>query len=190
MFGWEFPPRVSGGLGTACEGMTRALVQMGHEIVFVLPGSERLETASHVRLVPSGTVDLPPDAPPADPALSIRAIDSPLRPYLNDTQYETLMQGGAFPRNSYLATPGGYGATLLAEVVRYGQAGGEIASRETFDAIHGHDWMSIPQGWRPDSGVAGPLSSISTPWRWTGAGSRATGRFSTWNVRGWRKPTL
>ena len=147
MFGWEFPPHVSGGLGTACEGMTRALAQMGHEIVFVLPGLERPETASHVCLVSSGTVELPSTAPTVDQGLSIRTIDSPLRPYLNDTQYQSLMNGrGAFPDNSYLATPGGYGETLLAEVIRYGQAGGEIAARETFDVIHGHDWMSVPAG--------------------------------------------
>jgi glycogen(starch) synthase len=34
MFGWEFPPFVSGGLGTACFGMTRALTDLGHEIRF------------------------------------------------------------------------------------------------------------------------------------------------------------
>lgn len=37
MFGWEFPPHISGGLGTACFGMTQALAKKGAEIVFVLP---------------------------------------------------------------------------------------------------------------------------------------------------------
>lgn len=37
MLGWEFPPHVAGGLGTACHGLTKALDQMGHEVVFVLP---------------------------------------------------------------------------------------------------------------------------------------------------------
>jgi len=37
MFGWEFPPHLSGGLGTACYGMTRALASRGTEIFFVLP---------------------------------------------------------------------------------------------------------------------------------------------------------
>jgi len=40
MFGWEFPPYVSGGLGTACFGMTRALADERIEILFVMPGSE------------------------------------------------------------------------------------------------------------------------------------------------------
>ena len=40
MFGWEFPPRMSGGLGTACFGMTKALAGLGHRITFVLPQAE------------------------------------------------------------------------------------------------------------------------------------------------------
>lgn len=37
MLGWEFPPHIAGGVGTACEGLTRALDRQGHEVVFVLP---------------------------------------------------------------------------------------------------------------------------------------------------------
>lgn len=37
MFGWEFPPYNSGGLGTACYGLTKALSKEGVEITFVLP---------------------------------------------------------------------------------------------------------------------------------------------------------
>lgn len=37
MFGWEFPPQISGGLGTACYGLTQALVQEGIDVLFVVP---------------------------------------------------------------------------------------------------------------------------------------------------------
>ncbi len=37
MFGWEFPPHNSGGLGTACFGLTRALTARQIEVLFVLP---------------------------------------------------------------------------------------------------------------------------------------------------------
>ncbi|MBY0307360.1 MAG: glycogen/starch synthase, partial [Phycisphaerales bacterium] len=37
MLGWEFPPYISGGLGTACEGLTRALDKQGHKVLFILP---------------------------------------------------------------------------------------------------------------------------------------------------------
>ena len=39
MFGWEFPPHISGGLGTACYGLTKGLSKKGVEITFVLPYS-------------------------------------------------------------------------------------------------------------------------------------------------------
>ena len=51
MLGWEFPPFISGGLGTACYGLTRALDARGHEITFVLPKPVDRSHASHVRLV-------------------------------------------------------------------------------------------------------------------------------------------
>ncbi|MBO6514893.1 MAG: glycogen/starch synthase, partial [Phycisphaerales bacterium] len=37
MLGWEFPPFIAGGLGTACEGLTKSMVAQGHEITFVFP---------------------------------------------------------------------------------------------------------------------------------------------------------
>ena len=37
MFGWEFPPFNSGGLGVACLGLTRALSGRGYEVLFVMP---------------------------------------------------------------------------------------------------------------------------------------------------------
>ncbi len=51
MLGWEFPPFISGGLGTACYGLTRALDAQGHEVTFVLPRPVDASHASHVRLV-------------------------------------------------------------------------------------------------------------------------------------------
>ena len=37
MLGWEFPPFISGGLGTACYGLTKAMGRLGIQISFVLP---------------------------------------------------------------------------------------------------------------------------------------------------------
>ncbi len=50
MLGWEFPPHISGGLGTACYGMTKALDQIGVEVCFVVPTSVPLDSSSHVNL--------------------------------------------------------------------------------------------------------------------------------------------
>jgi hypothetical protein len=51
MFGWEFPPHVSGGLGTACFGITKALVGLGHTIFFVIPKILGEAGQSHVELI-------------------------------------------------------------------------------------------------------------------------------------------
>ena len=37
MFGWEFPPHISGGLGTACHGLSQALLEENVSILFVVP---------------------------------------------------------------------------------------------------------------------------------------------------------
>lgn len=51
MLGWEFPPFITGGLGTACHGLTRALKHAGCDVTFVLPRAVDHAHASHVRLV-------------------------------------------------------------------------------------------------------------------------------------------
>ena len=51
MLGWEFPPFISGGLGTACYGLTRALDRLNVDVTFVLPKSVDAEYTGHVKLV-------------------------------------------------------------------------------------------------------------------------------------------
>lgn len=50
MLGWEFPPFISGGLGTACYGLTRGLNELGHHITFVLPQPVSSQYSTHVHL--------------------------------------------------------------------------------------------------------------------------------------------
>jgi len=57
MLGWEYPPHISGGLGTACEGLTRALAPLDLDIDFVVPALYGVEQAPHMRLA---SPDLPP----------------------------------------------------------------------------------------------------------------------------------
>lgn len=53
MLGWEYPPHISGGLGTACEGLTRALARHELDITFVVPALFGGERAPHMQLVDS-----------------------------------------------------------------------------------------------------------------------------------------
>lgn len=56
MLGWEFPPFITGGLGTACYGLTKALDRQNVDVTFVLPKTVPADSASHVRLVSPGAI--------------------------------------------------------------------------------------------------------------------------------------
>ncbi|MHC5023875.1 MAG: glycosyltransferase [Planctomycetota bacterium] len=64
MLGWEFPPFITGGLGTACHGLTRALDRRGASVIFVLPSAAAGQSATHVRLL---SPENPPDAEAVPP---------------------------------------------------------------------------------------------------------------------------
>ena len=130
MFGWEFPPFNSGGLGVACAGLSRALTQKGVEIIFVLPKQIRLSN-SPGRFVFAD--ELIPDI-----FKRKVAVNSLLTPYATPQSYRNA-------RAEY-AEYEPYGNDLFFEVRRYGRAGALIASRETFDIIHAHDWLSSVAG--------------------------------------------
>ena len=101
MLGWEFPPHISGGLGTACYGMTRGLDEVGVRVCFVLPTAVPPGAPSHVEL--RSPSDLPPAARaraaavtgPGDVLttrefqhLEIRRVDAVLVPYVTPAGYE------------------------------------------------------------------------------------------------------
>ncbi len=71
MLGWEYPPHISGGLGTACEGLTTALAERGIEIDFLVPKLYGQEDAPHMHLLgaasgePMSAIDESPLPAPA-----------------------------------------------------------------------------------------------------------------------------
>jgi glycogen synthase len=102
MLGWEFPPFISGGLGTACYGLTKALNQLGHEVIFVLPQVVQGTETTHVRLkTPSAAqmsiaeratnVQLGYQAyrDPDMEHVEIRAVPAGLSPYARPETYES-----------------------------------------------------------------------------------------------------
>lgn len=99
MLGWEFPPFIAGGLGTACYGLTKALDRLGHQVVFVLPKPVDRAHASHIRL-------LSPEA--------IRAMHwSPPTSGKNGAQAAAPLPG---PEPSQHPIPGVHAARLAASI--------------------------------------------------------------------------
>ncbi len=146
MFGWEFPPRMSGGLGTACYGMTAALAGLGHRITFVLPQDGEAGAAPFLDLVSASGVpvsdnDRDDGMETILRRLMLRPLPSLLHPYLDPGHYHTLYLS---ERKRFPETARVYGPDLIAEVLRYGRAGGVLARTLSFDVIHAHDWMTVP----------------------------------------------
>lgn len=156
MFGWEYPPFISGGLGTACYGITEGLSGQGVEVVFVVPRMKGKIEESPVRMIDGSTVRLSEnDSHAIMKNLRIKPIDAFLLPYMNEASYrEALKKATAnedernygHDKDVKSETWIHYGPDLYAEVFRYGKIARHIAKRESFDVIHVHDWMSIPAG--------------------------------------------
>lgn len=146
MFGWEFPPRMSGGLGTACYGLTEALTGLGHRITFVLPRDGEANAAPFLDLrsasdIPVSDADRDLGTETLLRPLTFRSFPSLLRPYLHPRHYHTLYLS---ERRRAPETATVYGPDLIAEVLRYSRAGGILARTLSFDMIHAHDWMTVP----------------------------------------------
>ena len=58
MFGWEFPPHISGGLGTACYGMVRGLANNDVDVLFVMPSASGDEDGRVARIINASDVEL------------------------------------------------------------------------------------------------------------------------------------
>ncbi len=62
MLGWEYPPHISGGLGTACEGLTTALAKRGIQIDFLVPRLFGKEDAPHMHLLGADSAEASAEA--------------------------------------------------------------------------------------------------------------------------------
>ncbi|MEP6801095.1 MAG: glycosyltransferase family 4 protein [Acidobacteriota bacterium] len=156
MFGWEFPPHVTGGLGVASAGLVGGLLEMGTEVVLVLPHHPFPADHPLLSIVDSGATVGSEDKPHRENfLLRLRRIPSLLRPYLTEAAYqETLMAA----RETGSTFRGHYGPDLAAEVLRYAEAAGRIARRERFDVIHAHDWLTYLAGMEARRASGKPLA--------------------------------
>lgn len=157
MLGWEFPPFISGGLGTACYGLTKAMSQLGVQVTFVLPKLVSSEFTTHVKLLtPQACLSGNELAMTGLENVCFRAIPSSLQAYTNPLSYHDRM-AASLQEKSLLSgkleelmfgSQGDlqYGSDMYTEVHRYAAVAAELAKRESFDIIHAHDWMTYPAG--------------------------------------------
>jgi glycosyltransferase involved in cell wall biosynthesis len=158
MFGWEFPPHITGGLGTACYGLTKGLSAIeGCEVIFVVPKVWGDEESNSFRLVGANRVPvrkkmvtLEENSQP----LEFLEVDSPLIPYSGNEMFWKL-KAGRYKKNTgfveisedgTIPFSGGYNGAVSGEIRKYALVAEIIAAECSFDLIHAHDWLAYPAG--------------------------------------------
>lgn len=139
MFGWEFPPINSGGLGVACQGIVEGLVGNGQQVYLVLPkvtpGMQNM-TSDSFRILSaheSGGI--------------VRTIDVPsglYSPYTNAEHYQKFIE--ELTDKDAKAPEKLYGKNLFEEVYRYAAQASAYAKKVPHDVIHTHDWLTAEAG--------------------------------------------
>lgn len=169
MFGWEFPPHISGGLGTASFGLTRGLSTIPKlDILFVVPRAYGDEDQSKMRVIGAGDVTLDKKHMKYSEILgqiSYIEVNSNLVPYHSPDEYETLVNKAENQNKKLIHTTmggklvftGGYGKNLYEEIANYALVAGQIADNNPHDVIHAHDWLTYPAGMAAKSVSGKPL---------------------------------
>jgi len=157
MFGWEFPPHITGGLGTACYGLIKGLIRHDVKVIFIVPKAYGDENPEGFRLVNASDVVMnfrETDYQQFWKNLTYLEIASNLIPYAGQEEFEELVERNTLEKleesKSIFADryefSGKYGKDLMKEVSRYALVASSIASQTRFDLIHAHDWLTYPAG--------------------------------------------
>jgi glycosyltransferase involved in cell wall biosynthesis len=158
MFGWEFPPHISGGLGTACQGLTRGMSHIPDlDVIFVVPKAWGDEDQSDVRLLSAENFPVRKkymDMRGFLKEMTFLEIHSRIMPYMSPEEFAKIDRktsaGSSIYFNTELAGTlkftGTYGPDLFQEIANYALIAGIIAEDNSFDIIHAHDWLTFPAG--------------------------------------------
>ncbi len=131
MYGWEFPPNFSGGLGIACYGIVQGMLTNQIEVALVLPWNP---TQSKYQTDGFKSINVP---------FSITSIHSLLKPYMDEKQYQAqLIMDDLAHVTEFMH----YGDNLMTEVRRYAALASQQAAHVPHDMIHAHDWLTILAG--------------------------------------------
>ncbi len=148
MFGWEFPPHILGGLGTASYGLTQGMHQCGNmDISFVIPRPHGDEDKSFANIIGTSQV------PVAWRDVSRDYVEQRIGRLIDPELYFRL-RNNIYADFNYMRTndlgciefSGRYPDNLLEEINNYSITAGVIARTIDCDIIHSHDWLTYPAG--------------------------------------------
>ena len=159
MFGWEFPPHIAGGLGTACYGIVKGLAYNGVQTLFVMPSASGDEDQSAARIISASDVPVESVGSTVDEFLDkvkFVRIGSNMIPYVDPEEFHEMVESERRLQSENLTKcigtkfrfSGRYGSNLMEEVAHYAMVGGTIAMehKDEFDIIHAHDWLTYLAG--------------------------------------------
>ncbi|MDR0427474.1 MAG: glycosyltransferase family 4 protein [Dysgonamonadaceae bacterium] len=148
MFGWEFPPHILGGLGTASYGLTKGMsLQPDMDITFVMPKPWGDEDRSFLQLIGAG------NTPIVWRDVNFDDVKNRIGKYMDPQLYYDLRDHiyadfSYYPINDLgcIEFSGRYPNNLLEEINNYSIVAGVIARTIDLDIIHSHDWLTYPAG--------------------------------------------
>ena len=157
MFGWEYPPHITGGLGTACFGLTKAMVSQGDQVIFIVPKAYGDESTEAARIVNASDVIVDFSKEVYNEYwknLSYIEVNSQIIPYVGVDDFYNVInnrikQYEGIKKIEYQRKyefSGKYGPSLLEEVERYAMVAAEIAQNYEYEIIHAHDWLTYKAG--------------------------------------------
>ncbi|MDR1181424.1 MAG: glycosyltransferase family 4 protein [Bacteroidales bacterium] len=157
MFGWEFPPHITGGLGTACYGLTKGLSKFNVEIIFVVPKAYGDEDKRYIHLKAVDKVVITEHKDKYSQLLkdfTYIEVGTRLIPYMSPDEFQRIFNNKIFSKSQLedvitsesFTFSGNYGRNLYEEVARYALIASYLAANKDFDIIHAHDWLTYPAG--------------------------------------------
>ncbi len=169
MFGWEFPPHISGGLGTACYGLTKGMAEIEDiDVTFVVPKAFGDEDQSRIKLIGANSIPVNRTTftfDEGEKTMEYLEVDSPILPYVTEEEFWTLKSKRYTGQTKFVETDenskiefsGGYGPDLLKEIRNYALVARLIAEDSPCDIIHAHDWLTYPAGIAASRATGKPL---------------------------------
>jgi len=134
MLGWEYPPEISGGLATACQGLAQGLIKSGHKITFIIPKTNIELNTEQFRLINASNVILTNHFD----NINFSQLNN-IIPNIDSKQFLNI-------KVDKYKFSGAYGPNLLEEVYWFAVVVAKLASELEFDIIHAHDWLTYLAG--------------------------------------------
>jgi glycogen(starch) synthase len=160
MYGWEFPPNISGGLGVACYSIVNELAKKNIDLTLILPQTINNPDIQNLDLISCDGIDCNVDFI-FDGLVKIKysKIFSNISPYLKTHNFKNALSNETFENFSRLlacihlpdeiknifmfATEEMHSMNLLAAVLKYALIAGEFSKDIPCDVIYAHDWLTI-----------------------------------------------